>query len=337
MRKRLPVLEIAIVVTLVLGHNVSAEAANRVTRNSYEDSSPHIKGNYVVWQGHIDCDWEIILYDVSTGQCPVRITQNDFDDISPQTDGNYVVWLGFSQPDGGVFLPGGEIFLYDISTGLTTRITSDTNVDSYPQIADGRVVWASHVAGDSVEPGEIFLYEIATGVTVQLTNNALDDHSPRINDQSVVWVRADVTGATSLFIHHIGNGTEPAPDGFVWEDTSQKDGDVKVLTRYDGNDREIFTLNLNLGVYDQITNNNFEDRSPVISGGIIAWLGNKGEASEIYTTGAAPVSADCGSSWDTGCYVDEDREGNGAVDSTGEGGGGGGFCFIGTIGKGFSW
>jgi hypothetical protein len=187
--------------------------------------------------------------------------------------------------------------------------------------------------GDSVEPGEIFLYEIATGVTVQLTNNALDDHSPRINDRSVVWVRADVTGATSLFIHHIGNGTEPAPDGFVWEDTPQKDGDVKVLTRYDGNDREIFTLNLDLGVYDQITNNNFEDRSPVISRGIIAWLGKQGQASEIYTTGAAP-SVDCEEFVDV--EGESDGRASGADDSTGEGGGGG-FCFIGTIGKGFSW
>jgi beta propeller repeat protein len=300
---------------VILGLNVLAQAGNRVTTNSYEDNSPHIKGNYLVWQGQIDGDWEIFLYNVATGECPVQITANGYDDISPQTDGDYVVWLGFSLPDGDIFLSGGEIFLYDISNGKTTRITVDTNVDSYPQIADGRVVWASHAVGSSVEPGEIFLYDIASGVIQQLTDNTLDDSSPRINNQSVVWVQEDVAGTTSLFIHYLGNGTESVPDGFVWEDSPQKDGHLKVLTRYDGNDREIFVLNTNLGVYEQITDNDLEDTSPVISGGIIAWVGGKAQASEIYTTGTGLTTADCG---------------GGATQVSGGGGGSGG-CFIDTI------
>lgn len=344
MRKRLQLSKIVIVFILVLGQNVLAKAGSRVTTNSYEDSSPHIKGNYLVWQGQIDCDWEIILYNVFTGECPVRITQNDFDDISPQTDGHYVVWLGFSEPDGGVFLTGGELFLYDISTGQSTRITHDTNVDSYPQIANGRVVWASHVVGDSVEPGEIFLYDIATGVTLQLTNDILDDSSPRINDQSVVWIQEDGEGTTILMILDINDigvaDPAPAPDGFVWEDTPQKDEDQdrRVLTRYDGNDREIFTLT-NLGVYERITDNDVEDRSPVISSGIVAWLGSKGQASEIYTTGVAPVSVDCGRGWDTGCFVDVegDATDGGTTQVTSGGGGGGGGCFIGVAASGLCW
>jgi hypothetical protein len=290
---------LALIVTLGLNAFVQAGTIiTRVTTNAYEETSPHIKGNYLAWQGHDGNDSEIFRYNVVTKEAPVPITNNKFDDISPQTDGNYVVWLGFSQPngpDGEVLLPGGEIFLYDISNGQTTRITNDSNVDSAPQIANGRVVWASHLVDDplvcpgSVCPGEIFLYDIASGVTQQLTDNTLDDSSPRINDQSVVWVQADVGGTTSLIIHYIDGVTEPVPDGFVWTDSPQSDGDFTVLPRYDGSDREIFVHSANLGIYEQITDNGLEDRSPVISGSNIAWVQGEGESSEIFVASQGPV------------------------------------------------
>jgi beta propeller repeat protein len=291
---------------IIPGLAVSAQAEisiTQVTTNSYEDSSPHIVGNHLVWQGEVDGDWEIFLYNVATGEGPVQITHNRFDDISPQTDGNHVVWLGFSQPDGPdgeIFLPGGEVFLYNISNGQTTRITNDTNVDSPPQIADGKVVWASHVVGNSVEPGEIFLYDIATGVTEQLTNNTLDDSSPRINAENVVWVHKNSDGTTTLFVRDLTDGsTSPAPPGFVWPDSPQKDGDLMVLARFDGSDREIFVHSAALGTYEQITDNGLEDRYPLISGRNIAWVGGKGKASEIFWAfydegGVCYSNSDCG-------------------------------------------
>jgi len=273
---------------VALGPNISAFCGTniaRVTTNQYEDGSPQIKGNYLVWQGQDGHDWEVFIFNVVTQEGPVQITNNKFDDILPETDGNYVVWLGFSQPDGEVFLPGGEIFVYEISSGEIQRITNDSNLDSPPQIANGRVVWASHVVGGSVEPGKIFLYDIATGVTEQVTDGTQDDSSPRIDNNSIIWVRANATGASGLFIRPLDSGTQsvPVPDGFVWADTPQNDGDLTVLTRYDGSDREVFVYSSCFGVYEQITTDNTaEDSSPVISGGNIAWVRGEGEAAEIF-------------------------------------------------------
>jgi hypothetical protein len=314
MKRRLLISFIGFII--VSSPNVSAQTGNRVTSNFYEDSSPHIKGTSLVWQGQIRGDWEIFFHNVATGEGPVQITVNDYDDISPQTDGNYVVWLGFSRLNG-------EIFLYDISKGQTTRITDDSNIDSYPQISDGRVVWASHVVGDSVEPGEIFLYDIARGETEQLTNNTLDDSSPRINDKSVIWTQTDVTGITRLFVYDIVETTiQPVPDGFVWGDNPQNESDLTVLARYDGSDREIFLHRAALQVYEQITGNELEDTFPVISNGIIAWIGGKGQAAEIYTTGRGPS----GGGGDT-------TGGTRAVGSTQVtgGSGGGSSCFVNTL------
>ena len=273
--RRLILLAACFAVTLSL----QTAHAEQVTANLYEDSFPHIKGNYVVWQGHVDGDWEIFFYDIAARGAPVQITDNDYDDTSPQTDGSYVVWLSESAS-------GGEIFLYDLSGGgAPTAITTDSNVDVSPQIANGRVVWESHQVTTSVQPGEIFLYDILGPAPKikQLTNNTLDDSSPRINNQSVVWLQADGAGTSTLMIYDLATGvTNPAPAGFVWEDSPQTDGPLTVFTRHDGNDREILVHNKDEDICDQITNNSREDRYPCISATYIAWVGYEGWASEIF-------------------------------------------------------
>ena len=238
----------------------------QVTNNSYEDSLPQIKGDYVVWQGKINGDWEIFVCNIYTPEAPIQITDNDYADVSPQTDGNYVVWLGYSHS-------GGEIFLYNIVSANITQITDDDNVDSPPQIADGRAVWASQEVTDSVEPGEIILYHIATEATEQLTNDALDDSDPRINSETVLWIQTDEDDDSSLFIHEIATGiTTEIPEGFVWEESPQTDGDLTVLTRHDGDDREVFLHNSDSRRYHQITDNDLEDTYPSISGNHMAWM-----------------------------------------------------------------
>jgi beta propeller repeat protein len=305
-----------VVSIIVFGPVIAADTIiTQVTNNSHEDNFPSIEGNYVVWQAHIDGDWEIFLYDIATG-ITTQITNNDYDDILPKTDGNYVVWLGLGQS-------GGEIFLYDISTGETTQINNDSHVDCAPQIANGRVVWTSHQVTETVEPGEIFLYDIVAEATTALSSSVdpdgtLDDSLPQINDESAIWVQADDAGNTTLFIHYFGTGgTEPAPEAYVWPDSPQIDGGLTVVTRHDGSDREILAHNTSRRTYTQITDNELEDSYPCISGNYIAWMGGEGEASEIYLT----------------FYEDEDNGTGGTTVAGGSSGvaiDGDGSCFVAT-------
>ena len=281
--KSIAVLAILLIVTL--GFSSSA-GSGQVVKNSYEDSFPHVKGDYLVWQGNIHGDWEILLYNIATQEF-CRVTDNDYGDVSPQTDGKYVVWLGFSRS-------GGEIFLYDVLSRETTQITDDRNLDSPPQIANGRVVWGSCEVTDSVEPGEIFLYDLHDVVveTKCLSESldpggTLDDSSPRINEESVMWVQDDGQD-TKVVVYKLDTGkTTVYPQGFVWEDTPQTDGDLTVFTRHDGNDREIFVRNSSLRTYEQVTDNDLEDRHPCVSGNDIieydiAWVGGEGQAADIF-------------------------------------------------------
>ena len=261
----------------VLGLNVSAQAdttTTQVTSNSYEDSMPQIKGDYLVWQGHVNGHWQIFLYNIENEEA-TRITNNNYDSISPRTDGEYVVWFGACNQ-------GGEVFQYNIATGETTKITNDSNVDSSPQIADGQVVWASHQVTDSVEPGEIKIYDINTGQHDQLTHTQQDDSSPRINSESVIWIQTDGADNSVLFIHDISQGTtQEAPEGFIWEDSPQTDGDLTVSMTNDG-DWEIIVRQDGQNGFEQVTNNNLDDRYPGISGNYITWMAGEGNSAEIY-------------------------------------------------------
>jgi len=263
----------------ILGLNVSARAETtiiQVTSNSCEDSMPRITGNYVVWQGYVNNNWEIFLYNIDT-KATFRITNNSYNDVSPRTDGNYVVWLGASNE-------GSEIFLYDIAKGGSpTHITIDTNVDCPPRIADGRVVWASHQVTNSVEPGQINLYDIATGHTLQLGDFAADDCSPRINSETVIWNRVDKNDNISLYTYDLAGGTaRRAPRDFIWKESPQTDGKLTVSLIHDNNNSEIIIRDSDQEEFEQITHNSINDRHPGINGNYIIWMGGEGQASEIY-------------------------------------------------------
>ena len=279
MKRRLLILFLALAPISLLGGSVYADITTvPVTANSHADIAPHIHGNYVVWQGNVDGDWEIFLYSITTGET-TQIMENDYDDFSPQTDGNDVVWVGYNRS-------GGEIFLYHIGDPTpiidgANALTNDANVDVSPQITNGRVVWISHEVTDSVQPGNIMLYE--GGVFTQLTNSVTGVSTPRMSDDSVAWLERDPDNRRNNFIYRYDfqtKSTSLSPN-HIWDDP-QSDGHLQVLTKYDGHDREVHILNRVKGTDDQITNNGVEDRYASISGDLVVWIEGEGEASEIF-------------------------------------------------------
>jgi hypothetical protein len=296
MKSRLLVLLlIAVVVTLTSGRGLQADSSEiwntgNVTTISH-NSFPQIKGNCLVWQGRGGLggatsgsgDWEVFLYDIDN-QVGIQVTDDDFDDISPHTDGEYIVWQKHDTSSSN------QIFLYEIhgeNPPGGSMISNDDNKDNYsPRIAAGLVVWTSQRVAHSFEPGEIMLYD-ARNLTgpYSISDNTLDCCSPRINSESIIWVQSEGNGATTLFMYDLTSENpepEPAPEGYVWPDSPQTDGGLTVLTRHDGSDREIFVYNSSLKTYEQITDNDLEDRDPHISGNNITWVGGEGQASEIF-------------------------------------------------------
>lgn len=250
----------------------------QITSNAYDDVFPDIEGSCVVWQGRgnmaggvsTDSDWEIFCYNTGTREIR-QITDNDYDDVSPQTDGNYIVWQGLKDGEW-------DIFLWD---GDQSFFISDRNVeDTCPQTSSGLIAWDAEPFGENFAgPGEIVLYDIAASTKTTLSqrqevdpDNIFDDVSPQTNGTEVLWIQVDEEDNTRLFLYDHATGAITQPSGYPWKDNPQADGSLSVLSRFVGNDREIFVHNTRLSTYEQITDNDLQDRYPRISGGNIVWM-----------------------------------------------------------------
>jgi beta propeller repeat protein len=257
---------------MLFGLTAEADATiSQVTSNGYADTAPHVKGNYLVWQGCVDGDWEIFLYNAITEET-IQITDNDYDDVFPQTDGNYVVWQGFYEGEW-------DIFLWD---GFEVLLISDAGAeDLSPQIADGYVVWATEPIGDDTfGPGEIILLDaVGWSYTVLSESvdpgNALDDTSPRIDSNVVIWVQTDDEDNTTSYMYEIATGIITENPTYVLEDTSQRDGNSTVYDRHDGHDRDIFVYNRGSRKHYQITSNGLQDTHSSIGGNYVAWAADE--------------------------------------------------------------
>jgi beta propeller repeat protein len=253
--------------------------AKQLTVNTYEDAFPHIKGDRVVWQGRAGGSWEVFLYEMDKGGSPIQLTGNTYDDLAPQTDGTYVVWVGYSRQ-------GGEIFFFAPGQGVL-QLTDDDKLDSSPQIAGGKIVWESHPVAASVEPGDIFLYDILAGVVSCLScasdgQSTSDDRFPWIDGQFVYWARVKDTGETVLMTVELPNGLAQEGSGYLWPDSRETDGNLTVLTKHDGHDSELFMRYADVNKVQQITENDYEDRFPAVSGKNVVWVGGEGNSSEIF-------------------------------------------------------
>ena len=115
-----------------------------------------------------------------------QITNDDYIDGNQQIFGDYVVWL--KDDDNH------EIFLYEISTGLTTQIT-DNNYDDFDHsIGSKFVAWKGN--------NNVYSYELDTGVTRNINKNSLYTDIPTTIEtygDRVVWIASDNSGQYEIF------------------------------------------------------------------------------------------------------------------------------------------
>ena len=99
------------------------------------------------------------------------------------------------------------IFMYEISTGTTTQITSGAWIAAYPDVHDNIIVWADY--RDSVNPNnntsfagvQIWGYNIDTSTEFQITNILNRPKTmPRIWGDKVFVDMAKTTGGNAIYM-----------------------------------------------------------------------------------------------------------------------------------------
>lgn len=202
----------------------------------YGFGDPQISGSNVVWRSWDGNDYEIFLYDGSTGTT-IQLTNNTEMDTVPQISGSSVVWCNMEIGPGAVT----TILLYD---GATTIPLTDEGDDPWgPQISGSNVVWLNWDGND----GDIFLYDGTT--TMPLTNDDFDAWRPCISGSNVAWEQEDGMD----WEIYLASPVSPDPADLIGQLVDQ----VESLNLQHGIDNSLDAkLGSALGALDDINENN---------------------------------------------------------------------------------
>ncbi|REK09445.1 MAG: hypothetical protein DWQ37_18585 [Planctomycetota bacterium] len=191
-------------------------------------------------------------------------------DLQPYAEGNNTVWVSGSVPNRQV-----RFF-----NGTSTSIIGTSTFSIEDPRSDGdHVVWEGFKQSGNNQR-EIYYYN---GSTVQLvTNDNVFDFDPQVEGNTVVWWSLNL-GVSQVKMWRDGVTTQLSA-GTRNRNPQISNGNV-VWYGFDGNDEEIFLWNGYKTI--QITDNDYDDMRPQISGNHIVWVGGSstnGSVDEIYHT-----------------------------------------------------
>jgi beta propeller repeat protein len=240
--------------------------------NSYE---PKVYGDHVVYKSSADGDYEIYLYQISTG-AKSQLTNNAFSNFSADIEGDHVIWI--ENEDGTT-----NLYLHQISTGTTINITNNQGPNVSPHISGDYIVW---MCGD---PEEVYLYQISTSIITQVTDNTVPDRVPQIEGNHIVWLQyPDGSDVEDIHLYAIDTGTSEKiastdPD-FLWgpeAGPSIKGNFIAWMSRDDSskNDNEVYLYQISSGTLEMASDNLGGDGYAKLSNSHLVWSG------QLYVSG----------------------------------------------------
>ncbi|MCK4777140.1 MAG: S8 family serine peptidase, partial [Actinomycetia bacterium] len=152
---------------------------------------------------------DIYMYQIGVGETPITadVADQKNPDISYSPSlGNYiVVFEGYvDDPDNA------DIYMYNIGTAVTTRVTNNPGSQINPSISGDYIVWEDYRNG--VDNPDIYLYDISTLTETPLITNGWDQTNPKIDGNIVVWEdNRNIPFATDnwdIYMYDISGATE---------------------------------------------------------------------------------------------------------------------------------
>jgi Tol biopolymer transport system component len=208
----------------------------RITDGNNDSFSPAISadGRYITfyssaWNlvpGDLNGKTDVFVWDATTGST-TRISDGDRDSFSPaiSADGRNITYLSAASN----LVPGDtndtndtyDVFVWDATTGTTTRISDGDRESHDPAIsADGRYISyttasSNLVPGDTNDTWDVLVWDATTGTTTRITDGVdLENYSAAIS--------ADGRYITyfSLTSNLVPGDTNGMYDVFVWDATT---------------------------------------------------------------------------------------------------------------------
>lgn len=174
-------------------YDLTTGAITQLTDGALDDTDPQLSGNHILWTSHSPPEPPLseiprpgdvptlVLYDFATGAATAVPASEGVEDAS--LAGNLAAWRGGSGT-------AADIYLYDVATGQSKRLTNDHEHQGHPQ-TDGRLVAFTTDPGDGHT--QVFVYDASTSSMLRLSSADLSvtASDPQVNAGRAVWMETD--------------------------------------------------------------------------------------------------------------------------------------------------
>ena len=219
--------------------------------------------------------------------------------LYPAIDGDRVVWNDYRNGNA-------EIFLYNITTGTETQVTTGTSYSYSPSISGDRIVYY----GYRNENEGIYLYNITTGIETQVTTGTSDSYYPSISGERIVYYGYR-NGNEGIYLYNITTGIEtqiPINSSSAYDPAIS--GDNIIWNDYRNGNEGIYLYNITTGIETQVTTGTLYSYSDSISGNQLVYYGYRNGNYNIYlyniTTGTE-TQVTTNESWQYSPSISGDR------------------------------
>lgn len=199
--------------------NAFGGALPQITDDAAVQARPRVSGDYVVYEDYGSGSGDVYGYRISTSGPAFPIAATAMAESMPDIDGDWVVWVATS---GG----SDQVMVYNLTTGLTSALTSVASNKLQPRVSGSRVVWADDRNGN----WDIYSYDLSSSREAAMIDGPFDQMLSDIDGSRVVYT-SNEGGFEEIYLFTIAAPPPPSslPFGCDPTRTDVFDGPVTIV------------------------------------------------------------------------------------------------------------
>jgi len=256
----------------------------QITNGNRSATNAFISGSNLAWSSTDGQLSKAFFYNGQTGKTTELTTPGITSASSSGVSDSRVLWSGVNSANSF------ELFLFDISTGVSRQLTNDALIEYQSAVYGINAAWNSSTADG--QTFKSFFYNGQTNQIAELTSPGITIAlANTIFESNVVWTGiADINSGSEVFLYDGLTGTSTRLTNNSTNDIgSGISGSNVVWTGYNGKDTDIFFYDGTTKTTVELTNNTEGDAGALIDGSNIAWNTNDGTDNEVVSRRFAPT------------------------------------------------